>query len=67
MYTTDSRFNNEVMTEYMVTGKAIVPPRVPRLLSNPLGNDTLSEMSLSPLNISNNTSHTPSLDLLSVS
>ena len=67
MYTTNSRFNNEVMTEYMVTGKVITPPNVPRLLGNFSDNGALSELSLNPSNISSNTSSTPSLDLLSFS
>ena len=65
MYTTDSRFNNEVMTEYMISGKAIAPPDIMSLLDKPLYNDSLSALSLNPSNVSSENLTTPSLDLLS--
>lgn len=30
MYTTDSKFNQEIMSQYMATGKMITPPKDPR-------------------------------------
>ena len=66
MYTTNSRFNNEVMTEYMVTGKAITSPRVPSLLENSLDNAYLPALNFNLSHESRNDSSTPTLDLLSL-
>ena len=68
MYTTDSHFNVETMTEYMVSGKLIMPPDSPRPLGNISSNASFSGLNLDLFNVStSDTLSTPILDLLPTS